>query len=100
MITHYLELIRDYILRMKHFTNIGIEDSIHKGKYLESEPDNTVESGSSSSSFSEDSPQKEAEAAEADQVESKIKEVKLFEKNGEEGNAKMSSRSYGDSHPW
>ena len=56
IITHYLELIRDYILRMKHFTNIGIEDSIHKGKYLESEPDNTVESGSSSSSFSEDSP--------------------------------------------
>ena len=45
IITHYLELIRDYILRMKHFTNIGIEDSINKeGKYLNSEHSNTLSS--------------------------------------------------------
>ena len=84
IISHYLELIRDYILRMKHFTNLGIEDSLHKGRYLDSEPDNTVESNGSgsSSSFSEDSPKKAVEALkEESKVESKIEEVKLFEKN-------------------
>ena len=62
IITHYLELIRDFILRMKHFTNIGIEDTINKdGKYLNSEHSNSLDSGGSdsSSSFSdENSPEK------------------------------------------
>ena len=63
VIAHYLELIRDYILRMKHFTNIGIEDSNNKdGKYLSSGDTESASSASDSSSESENnSPQNENE---------------------------------------
>ena len=53
IITHYLELIRDYMLRMKSFTNNEIEHQNNtEGKYLNSDNSNSESSPSHSSESS------------------------------------------------
>jgi hypothetical protein len=94
IITHYLELIRDYILRMKHFTNIGIEDSNNKeGKYLNSGNTESASSAASeSSSFSENNSAENQKEKTEDEVKNPKPVLTNTEPESIFGNTQVSPR--------
>jgi hypothetical protein len=96
IITHYLELIRDYILRMKQFTNMEFEKSNNKdGKYLDTDNDESISSGNGSGSYSDSSSDDVNSPKKNDENQEEAKTSQDSQRS-----SKISEHSYGDKHPW